>query len=58
MRHFLCNSINIKGMWINYEEMKESYGEKIKFLSLFHIAKGCERFRCLKRRKNIQVTVF
>ena len=45
-------------MWINYEEMKESYGEKIKFLSLFRIAKGCERFRCLKRRKNIQVTVF
>lgn len=43
MRHFLCNSINIKGMWINYEEMKESYGEKIKFLSLFRIAKGCER---------------
>lgn len=58
MRHFLCNSINIKGMWINYEEMKESYGEEIKFLSLFRIAKGCERFRCLKRRKNIQVTVF
>lgn len=58
MRHFLCNSINIKGMWINYEEMKESYGKKIKFLSLFRIAKGCERFRWLKRRKNIQVTVF